>query len=76
MKRQLVKHMIHSTAALAMCAALITGIPFTASRVPGKTGTNGKPGIITELPDSNGKSGKEPGITPQSDQPNDVNVIY
>ncbi|HBA46506.1 MAG TPA: hypothetical protein DCZ91_01615 [Lachnospiraceae bacterium] len=76
MKRQLVKHMIHSTAALAMCAALITGIPFTGSRVPGKTGNNGKSGIITELPNRNGKSGKEPEITLQSNRPNDVNIIY
>lgn len=75
MKKQLVKHMLHSTAALMLCAAMLTGLPFTGTPAPG--GDNGgKPGIIGEIPggDGEGESGEEPGIAPQSDQPPKINL--
>lgn len=75
MKKQLVKQMLHSTAALVLCAALLTGLPFTGTPARGGNNNGGKPGIIGELPDGDGEgeSGEEPGISPMSDLPPMVN---
>lgn len=79
MKKQFVKHMLHSTAALMICAAMLTGIPSTRIPVPGGNDNGGKPGIIGEFPDGDGEgegaSGDEPGISPMSDLPPDVDYI-
>ena len=77
MKKQLVKHIIHSAAALAMCAAILTGVPFTGAPAPGGSDNGGKPGIIGELPggDKKGESGEEPGIAPMNDLPPTVDRI-
>lgn len=77
MKKQLVKQMLHSTAALVLCAALFTGFPFTGIPARGGNGNNGKPGIITGIPngEDDNEAWEEPGIAPLSDQPNDVNLL-
>lgn len=77
MKKQFVKHLIHSTAALAMCAAILTGLPFTGTPAPGGDNNGGKPGIIGEIPggDGEGESGEEPGIAPMSDLPPDIEYL-
>lgn len=71
MKKQFVKHMLHSTAALMLCAAMLTGLPFTGTPAPGGDDNGGKPGIIGEIPggDGEGESGEEPGIEPMNDLP-------
>lgn len=71
MKKQFVKHMLHSTAALMLCAAMLTGLPFTGIPAPGGDDNGGKPGIIGEIPggDGEGESGEEPGIEPMNDLP-------
>ena len=72
MKKQLVKHMLHSTAALALCAVMLTGKPFSGSA----DNTDGnETDIIIQLPgEEEGGSGNEPGIMPMSDWPPYINI--
>ena len=74
MKKQLVKHMLHSTAALMLCAAILTGLPFAGTPAPGGNNNRDKPGVTVEIPDKDGEweSGKEPGIAPMNDLPPQV----
>ncbi len=77
MKKQLVKHMLHSTAALALCAVILTGLPFAGTPAPGGNNKGDNPGVTVEIPDKDGEgeSGKEPGIAPMSDLPPRVDRI-
>lgn len=77
MKKQLVKHMLHSTAALMLCAVIFTGLPFAGTPAPGGNDKGDKPGVTVEIPDGDGEgeSGEEPGIAPMSDLIPDVDYI-
>lgn len=71
MKKQLVKHMLHSTAALVLCAAILTGLPFAGTPAPGGNNKGDNPGVTVEIPEKGGEgeSGEEPGIAPMNDLP-------
>lgn len=75
MKKQLVKHLLHSTAALAVCAVMLMGIPLEVS-IPSGISNVKKPGVIVEVPDEeDGETAETPGIVPLSDRPVDVNLL-
>lgn len=78
MKKQLVKHLLPSTAALMLCATLLTGIPITGTPAPGGNDNGDKPGINVDLPGDDGKGdeGSEPGISPMNDLPPDHDKRY
>ncbi len=76
MKKQLVKHLLHSTAALAVCAVLLPGMPFTGSSSSGGNDKDRRPGVTTEIPDGeDGETEGNSGIAPANDLIPDIEYI-